>query len=130
MTSGEDADETGIIVAGISRDKRAYLLDDLSGRHQPHEWAAKAIEAYRKHQADKIVAEVNAGGEMVAATVKVQDANVAFKAVRASRGKVTGAEPYMGAPPSQRLQGFCLSSIRSRSAFGTKRTKSRSRYDV
>jgi phage terminase large subunit-like protein len=96
MTSGEDADETGIIVAGISRDKRPYLLDDLSGRHQPHEWATKAIESYRKHQADKIVAEVNAEGEMVAATLKVQDANVAFGcAHRAARSpELSRSRPY------------------------------------
>jgi phage terminase large subunit-like protein len=61
VTSGEDADETGIIVAGVVGD-HAYVLEDASGRYQPHEWAQKAINLYRKHSADRIVAEINNGG--------------------------------------------------------------------
>ena len=45
VTSGEGADETGIIVAGIDADRHGYVLEDLSGRYQPHEWAAVAIAA-------------------------------------------------------------------------------------
>jgi phage terminase large subunit-like protein len=93
VTSGEGADETGIIVAGIGADGHGYVLDDLSGRFAPVEWARRAVDAYRRHQADRIVAEVNNGGEMVAATVRAVDPNAAFKDVRASRGKVTRAEP-------------------------------------
>jgi phage terminase large subunit-like protein len=52
-----------------------------------------AISAYRTHRADRIVAEVNNGGEMVEATLRMVDPNVPFTAVRASRGKVTRAEP-------------------------------------
>jgi phage terminase large subunit-like protein len=93
VTSDEGADETGIIVAGIGADGHGYVLDDLSGRFAPVEWARRAVDAYRRHQADRIVAEVNNGGEMVAATVRAVDPNAAFKDVRASRGKVTRAEP-------------------------------------
>jgi phage terminase large subunit-like protein len=92
VTSGEDADETGIIVAGVTGD-HAYVLEDASGRYQPHEWAQRAIGLYRKHKADRIVAEVNNGGEMVASTIRMIDPNVSFKAVHASRGKVIRAEP-------------------------------------
>lgn len=93
VTSGEDADETGIVVAGIAEDGDAYVLEDLSGRYQPHEWAQKAIKAYKKHTADRIVAEVNNGGEMVKATLRAVDPRVPVKSVRASRGKVVRAEP-------------------------------------
>jgi predicted phage terminase large subunit-like protein len=93
VTSGEDADETGIIVAGVDHVGHGYILEDASGRYQPHEWAAKAIRFYRKHQADRIVAERNNGGDMVEATIRSVDPNVSFKAVHASRGKVTRAEP-------------------------------------
>ena len=93
VTSGEDADETGIIVAGLDRNGHGYVLDDLSGQYQPLEWAAKAIEAYKKYSADRIVAEVNNGGEMVEATIRMVDPNAPYKAVRASRGKVIRAEP-------------------------------------
>jgi phage terminase large subunit-like protein len=92
-SSAEGSDETGIIVAGIGGDGHGYVLDDLSGRFQPPVWAVRAIEAYRRHQADRIVAEVNAGGEMVAATLRTVDPHISFQAVRASRGKVIRAEP-------------------------------------
>lgn len=93
VTSGEDADETGIVVAGVTSDQHAYVLSDVSGRLAPHEWAARAVAAYHKHQADCIVAEVNNGGEMVEAVIRQVDPNVSFRSVHASRGKVTRAEP-------------------------------------
>jgi len=52
-----------------------------------------AIAAYRTHRADRIVAEVNNGGDMVGATLRMVDQNVAFTEVRASRGKMVRAEP-------------------------------------
>ena len=52
-----------------------------------------AIAADRMHRADRIVAEVNNGGDMVGATLRMVDRNVAFTAVRASRGKMVRAEP-------------------------------------
>jgi phage terminase large subunit-like protein len=93
VTSGEDADETGIIVAGKGRDGHGYVLDDGSGRYPPHEWAAKAVKLYRERTADRIVAEVNNGGEMVKGTIHAIDPLVPFKSVHASRGKVVRAEP-------------------------------------
>jgi len=93
VTSGEDADETGIIGAGVGVDGHGYVLDDVSGIYKPTEWAKEAIATYRARKGDRIIAEVNNGGEMVEGTIRVVDANVPFKAVHASRGKVTRAEP-------------------------------------
>jgi phage terminase large subunit-like protein len=93
VSSTDDADETGIIVAGKDGQGQGWLLADASGRYQPTEWAKTAISAYRAHSADRIVAEVNNGGEMVEATLRMIDPNAPFAAVRASRGKVTRAEP-------------------------------------
>ena len=93
VTSGEDADETGIVVVGKDHQGHGYVLADASGRYQPIEWAKIAIAAYQAHHADRIVAEVNNGGEMVENTIRMVDPNVPFTAVRASRGKVTRAEP-------------------------------------
>ncbi len=93
VTSGEMADETGIIVAGKDVVGHGWVLADLSGRYRPTEWAKTAIAAYRAHCADRIVAEVNNGGEMVEATLRVIDPNLPVVGVRASRGKVTRAEP-------------------------------------
>ncbi len=92
-SSGESADETGIVVAGLGEDGHGYVLDDLSGRCRPHEWAARAIAAFHAHKADRVVAETNNGGEMVENTLRMIDPSVAYKPVHAARGKVTRAEP-------------------------------------
>ncbi|HYL48663.1 MAG TPA: terminase family protein [Stellaceae bacterium] len=92
-SSGEGADETGIVVAGLAHDGRVYVLDDLSGRMSPRAWALKAIAAYRKFAADRIVAEINNGGEMVEATLRSVQSDAPFRALRASRGKAVRAEP-------------------------------------
>jgi phage terminase large subunit-like protein len=92
-SSGEDSDETGIIVAGKDKQSRGYVLADLSGRYTPIEWAKIAVQAYKAHGADRVVAEVNNGGEMVEATLRVVDDNLAYTAVHATRGKVVRAEP-------------------------------------
>jgi phage terminase large subunit-like protein len=92
-SSTERADETGIIVAGKDAGGRGWVLADASGRYQPAEWAKTAVAVYRAHGADRIVAEVNNGGEMVEATLRMIDPNAPFTAVRASRGKVARAEP-------------------------------------
>lgn len=92
-TSGESADETGIVVAGKSPAGVGYVLADVSGRYAPAEWARAAVVAFAAHRADRIVAEVNNGGDMVEATLRVVDPAVPFAAVRASRGKTARAEP-------------------------------------
>jgi phage terminase large subunit-like protein len=92
-SAGAESDETGIIVAGLGRDGHGYVLDDLSGRFAPFEWARRAVAAYLGHGADRIVAEVNNGGDMVEATVRVIDPNASFRAVHATRGKAVRAEP-------------------------------------
>lgn len=93
VSVSENADETGIIVAGLGTDDHGYVLEDASGKYSPIEWARRAIALYHKHGADRIVAEANQGGLMVETTVRTVDANVSFKAVHASRGKITRAEP-------------------------------------
>ncbi|HLI22062.1 MAG TPA: terminase family protein [Stellaceae bacterium] len=93
VSTGNDADETGIIVAALGQDGQGYVLDDLSGRYSPHDWASRALDAYREHRADRIVAEANNGGAMVEATLRVLDAGVSYKPVHASRGKLARAEP-------------------------------------
>ena len=92
-TSGEDADETGLIVAGKDARGHGWVLADASGRMTPIEWARRAIMLYKQFDADRIVAEVNNGGEMVENTIRMVDNDVAFEAVRATRGKVVRAEP-------------------------------------
>ena len=93
VSSGEHSDETGIIIAGKNSEGHGYVLVDLSGHYRPAEWAKVAITACHTHRADRIVAEVNNGGEMVEATLRMLDPNVPYTAVHAARGKVARAEP-------------------------------------
>ncbi len=93
VSNHEGSDETGIVVAGVGGDKHAYVLEDLSGRYQPHEWARVAIDAFRRHRADRIIAETNNGGAMVESTIRAVDSTVPYRSVHASRGKVVRAEP-------------------------------------
>lgn len=92
-TSEVGSDETGIIVAGLGTDGLGYVLADESGKYRPEEWAQRAVSLYRSFSADRIVAEVNQGGDMVEATIRAQGQNIPYRAVHASRGKVTRAEP-------------------------------------
>jgi phage terminase large subunit-like protein len=92
-SGGEEADECGIVVAGLGQNGHGYALSDLSDLLAPPEWARRAIDAYRAHQADRIVAEVNYGGKMVLATIAAVDAFVPVKEITSSRGKVLRAEP-------------------------------------
>ncbi|GGI24135.1 DNA-packaging protein [Bradyrhizobium guangdongense] len=93
ISTNEGSDETGIIVVGIGGDRHGYVLEDLSGRYQPHEWATIAVAAYSRHKADRIVGEKNQGGDMVQSTIRMVDPNVSFKPVHASKGKFVRAEP-------------------------------------
>jgi predicted phage terminase large subunit-like protein len=93
VTARAGSDETGMIVAGIGYDGRAYVIRDASGRMTPDQWARRAVHLYETHRADRIVAEVNNGGDLVAVTLRTVNDRVAFKAVTASKGKRIRAEP-------------------------------------
>jgi phage terminase large subunit-like protein len=74
-----------MFVAGKDGQGRGWVLADASGRYPPAEWATTAIAADRAHRADRVIAEVNNGGEMVEATLRVIDPDVPFRAARPSR---------------------------------------------
>lgn len=92
-TSGEDADETGIIVVGKGTDGRGYVIADRSCRDTPLGWANRAIAAYEEFKADRIVAEKNQGGEMVEQTIRTVNPLVPYKGINAKQGKRLRAEP-------------------------------------
>lgn len=93
-SSGPHADACGIIVVGLGEDGRAYVLADRTReRVSPLEWARAVVRAYRRFEADRIVAEVNQGGELVETVIRQVDASVPVRSVRAMRGKWLRAEP-------------------------------------
>lgn len=93
ITANAESDMTGIVVAGIDINGKGYVLGDYTDRLSPEGWATKAIELYNTFKADRIVAEVNQGGDMVRHTIHSVDETVPLKMVRASRGKMARAEP-------------------------------------
>ncbi len=100
VTGGADADECGIVAAGVAqggrppREWRAVVLEDgsLKGA-SPQRWAERAAELFHRHGADRLVAEVNQGGDLVAELIRSVDPMIPFRGVRASRGKAARAEP-------------------------------------
>lgn len=93
VTMTEDSDETGIVVAGLGHDGRGYVLADRSTKAHPSDWARRAIAAFDEFGADRIVAEVNNGGELVETVLRTIRPSIPYRAVHASRGKRTRAEP-------------------------------------
>ncbi|MFA6713751.1 MAG: phage terminase large subunit [Victivallaceae bacterium] len=93
VSSGSASDETGIVAAGRSRDNNYFVLNDASLRGTPLEWAQAVVAEYKKHQADRVVAEVNNGGDLIIANLRRVAPDIPCKTVRAARGKIIRAEP-------------------------------------
>ena len=93
VTSNENSDEPGILVVGKDAQNHFYVLEDLSGRHSADKWCRIAIKAFYEWDADRIVAEVNNGGDLVERLLRNVDSNIPYRSVRATRGKLTRAEP-------------------------------------
>ncbi|MFC3569404.1 terminase family protein [Paracoccus sp. TOH] len=98
VSSGAASDECGIVVAGVVSEGpvtewRAYVLEDASVRGGPSDWARAAIAAMQRHGAERLVAEVNQGGDLVESVIRQVDPLVPFRALRAGRGKGLRAEP-------------------------------------
>lgn len=96
VTSHKGSDACGIVVAGLSGGARphAYVLEDASVQGlSPHQWAERIAGLYHRWQADRVVAEVNQGGDLVGEVLRTADPAVPLKTVRATRGKLVRAEP-------------------------------------
>jgi len=99
VTGTANSDACGIVVAGVEvtgppADWNVFVIEDATViGASPTEWARAAIDAFRRHDADRLVAEVNQGGDLVETVIRQIDPIVPYRAVRASRGKIARAEP-------------------------------------
>lgn len=97
--SGAGGDEDGgnnsigIVAAAKCADGTFLVLEDATCDLGPAGWARRTVDTYRRHAADRIVAEANFGGAMVESTIRTVDRTAPVKMVTASRGKVVRAEP-------------------------------------
>jgi predicted phage terminase large subunit-like protein len=93
QTSGEGADESGIVVVGDDGQGHAYLLADCSLRGSPDQVMRRAVDAFRAYSADCVVFEDQSGGDWLVTALRHVDGNVPYKKVHATRGKFLRAQP-------------------------------------
>ena len=93
MTSGPDADDTGIIVCGIGEDGCGYVLADKSGRMTPDGWGRKAYGAFTQFDCDWIVAEKNQGGDLVEHVIHTVNRYIPYEGVFGKKSKILRADP-------------------------------------
>lgn len=103
VTSNEESDETGIVAGGRTNgicpqcgpvdQPHAFILEDASGRYTPAGMASTTIGVHDRWSGDRIIGEVNNGGDYIEAALRAVDASVPYTAVHASRGKRIRAEP-------------------------------------
>jgi hypothetical protein len=88
----DSSDDTGIVVGG-KIGEHAYVFRDVTGKYLPQQWAEEACRLYDLYKADRIVAERNYGGDMVASTINMHRRDVHPLLVTATKGKALRAEP-------------------------------------
>lgn len=102
--ASQRGDACGIVVAARLNDRRLAVLADASVEQAtPERWAAAVAEAARKWRADRVVAEANNGGEMVASVLRSVEPDLPVVLVHASRGKSARAEPVSIAYAQERI---------------------------
>jgi phage terminase large subunit-like protein len=103
VTSNPDSDDTGIIVVGLTRGRcpfchraevpHALVLEDFTGKYSPLEMSAQVRVAYELWKADRIVVEVNQGGDHVKSNLVGSALNLPVSDVWAVKSKILRAEP-------------------------------------
>lgn len=104
VTANATSDETGIVTVSQSQrphcnGRTCYFVSrDDSLIAKPSVWANKVVAVFHEAEADRVVAEVNNGGDLVEEIIRrvPRGDAVPYKAVRASRGKQIRAEPIAG----------------------------------
>lgn len=91
--NAEAESETGIIAAALCEDGKIYIIDDASINDLPDRWARQVVSTFHKWKGDRVIAEVNQGGDMVISTLRTVEPNLPITRVQATKGKYTRAEP-------------------------------------
>jgi phage terminase large subunit-like protein len=87
----------GIVVCALDAEGVGHVLADWSqGGLSPEGWARRVAAAAEAHAADRVIAEKNQGGDMVAAVLKSAGVTLPIALVSATRGKAARAEPVSG----------------------------------
>ena len=89
-----EGDACGIVVCALGEDGIARVLADASvSKPTPERWARAVAAAAAAWNADRVVAEANQGGAMVASVLRAAEVTLPLKLVHARTGKAARAEP-------------------------------------
>ncbi|RZJ96242.1 MAG: ATP-binding protein [Novosphingobium sp.] len=98
-------DACGIVVAALGEDGVGRVLADASvAGASPERWARAVARTASRWRADRVVAEANQGGAMVASVLRAADLVLPLRLVHASRGKAARAEPVAALYETGRLR--------------------------
>ena len=112
VSGTERSDACGIVVAGVVaqgpvQDWRAYILEDVTVQGaSPMAWAEAAVSAMHRWKAERMVAEVNQGGDLVEQVIRQVDPLISLRKVHASKGKAARAEPIAALYEQGRVHHF------------------------
>ncbi|WP_461533442.1 terminase large subunit domain-containing protein [Sinomicrobium sp.] len=96
MSNSSKSDKTGIVVAALGEDNKAYVLEDVSGKYSPDTWVKKVhglYDKYSEYAPTSIVVELNQGGSLVTQTLQRDRPFLPVDGVFATRNKMSRAEP-------------------------------------
>jgi phage terminase large subunit-like protein len=98
VTSGDNADETGLIAVGRAADGSFWVLEDATLRDTPDVVMEQVLAVYDRWGANEVILEVNNGGQyipgMLANTARIAGhPPVPCRSITAKKGKRVRAEP-------------------------------------
>lgn len=86
------SDKSGVIVAGLGKDKHIYVLRDFSGHYTPHQLADLVYRAWGRFKASAVVVETNQGGDFVVEALGTMDKSMAILDAKVHKSKEVRAE--------------------------------------
>ena len=98
-------DACGIVICALGEDGIGRVLADCSlEKPSPERWARKVAQVAEAWSADRVIAEANQGGDMVASVLRAAEISLPLKLVHATKGKVARAEPVAALYEAGRLR--------------------------
>jgi phage terminase large subunit-like protein len=104
VSSEDESNETGIVIAASTRRRGAVILKDASGTYTADEWPTLVCRLAEEYGADRVVAERNNGGDLVKSVLRTKNLDLPISLVWASRGKVARAEPVAALSEQNRIK--------------------------
>ena len=86
-TATRRSDTCGIVVLGKHL-KKVYVLEDGSIKAAPTTWAKQVVKLYHKHNASRVLAETNQGGNLVRDIILQEDNTLNIKTISNNQSKI------------------------------------------